>query len=633
MRPGVLAPAGDLRSLRTALAAGAAEGVRFAEQLGCTRVVVPRELSVEQIRTLRGQTEVELEVFVHGALCMSWSGQCLSSEAWGGRSANRGQCAQACRMPYDLMVDGEHQPLGDVERPDVPAGDGPELDPVPALGGEHGIATGPRVARVKPRPGSGVVFDAGNPEDRGEPGCRVFAVEKAGGGWILRFGRPGPDLSRVREGHRVWVTGDPADARAAEKLLAGPVDGRVALDLVVSGAAGQPLRVEAMAAGQAASVDGDVLTPARSGGLDEALLASKLGTLGGTPFTLGVLDTSDLEPGLHVPVSRLKALRRRLVEALVPLVERGRHRTIRTDAVATVRRHRVTGKPAAPPQLVPLVRTPEQLDAVIAAGLPEVELDWMEMVGLGKAVAKARAAGLGVTIATVRVQKPGEEGYDARIAKLRPDAVLVRHWGALMGFAERAEDERPVLYGDFSLNISNSVTAHHVLGLGLDSFTVTHDLDTVQLRALLANVPTSRAIVTVHHHIPTSHNEHCVDAQHLSAGRDWRTCGRPCDNHRVSLRDHQGREHPVVVDVECRNTVFNAAAQSAASLVPELVAAGVQRLRVEFVWESADEVRRTLAAYQALLDGECDAAECVRRVGVHEQFGVTLGTMQVLGAL
>src|SRR4029077_6276521 len=82
--------------------------------LGLTRIVVPRELSVDDIRAYRAGTSLELEVFVHGALCVAWSGQCLSSEARGGRSANRGQCAQACRLPYDLVIDGADRALGDV---------------------------------------------------------------------------------------------------------------------------------------------------------------------------------------------------------------------------------------------------------------------------------------------------------------------------------------------------------------------------------------------------------------------------------------------------------------------------------------------------------------------------------------
>ncbi|HZL56807.1 MAG TPA: peptidase U32 family protein, partial [Bryobacteraceae bacterium] len=89
------------------------EGVRFARALGVDRVTLARELSLKEIGTIREQTGAELEMFVHGALCVAYSGQCFSSEAWGGRSANRGQCAQACRLPYDLMVDGTHRPLAD----------------------------------------------------------------------------------------------------------------------------------------------------------------------------------------------------------------------------------------------------------------------------------------------------------------------------------------------------------------------------------------------------------------------------------------------------------------------------------------------------------------------------------------
>ena len=89
------------------------EGVRHAMGLGVRRMILARELSLDEIRAIRGQTDAELEVFVHGALCVSYSGQCFSSEAWGGRSANRGQCAQACRLPYEMLVDGRVEPLGD----------------------------------------------------------------------------------------------------------------------------------------------------------------------------------------------------------------------------------------------------------------------------------------------------------------------------------------------------------------------------------------------------------------------------------------------------------------------------------------------------------------------------------------
>jgi putative protease len=771
----------------TQMTVSSAEGARFAAALGVTRVVVPRELSVAEIRRLAAETDLELEVFIHGALCVSWSGQCLTSEAWGGRSANRGQCAQSCRMPYDLIVDGETRPLGDVKyllSPQDLAGvralpalaeigvhglkiegrqKGPQYvatavegyrrwrDAIAAhaghsseedrarldrdlldmalaysrgfsdgfLGGSdhqtlvegrfprsRGVYLGrvaavrgndvivepdpegrpwtgglglpadqprpaaPEGARAAPlpdvadlrleaapldlRPGMGVVFDAGRPEDAGEPGGPLFRVDPlSGGGWRLGFGAPGPDLGRVSAGQRVWVTGDPRLARHTSELLASEPMGRHAVDLVVTGSAGSRLVARATSGAHVATAESaSALAPARGGGLTDALLADKLGGLGNTPLRLARLDTAGLAPGLHLPVSELKELRRRLTAELVAAIERGPARAIREigagPVVETLRgqaRARVSplaGAPAAAltgvparPAILPLCRTDEQLDAMLALapalGVTEVELDWMEFVGLGRAAGRVRAAGLGLTIATVRVQKVGEEGFDARIARLRPDAVLVRHWGAVMWFREQpVADVRPILHGDFSLNVTNSVTASHLLGLGLDTLTAAHDLDEAQLLAMLDHVPAERMTVAVHHHIPTFHTEHCVYAHLLSGGRDFRSCGRPCEQHRVSLRDRVGLVHPVLVDVGCRNTVFNAQAQSAAGLVPGLLERGVRRFRVELVRESADETRRILTAYADLVAGRIGPREAVRRAGAHEQFGVTRGTMRVI---
>jgi len=90
------------------------EAVEFTKPYNMERVVLGRENNLKQIKTIGDQAKLPMEVFVHGALCVSYSGQCLTSEMWGGRSANRGECAQACRLPYDLIVDGEQKPMGDV---------------------------------------------------------------------------------------------------------------------------------------------------------------------------------------------------------------------------------------------------------------------------------------------------------------------------------------------------------------------------------------------------------------------------------------------------------------------------------------------------------------------------------------
>ncbi|MCA8947951.1 MAG: U32 family peptidase, partial [Planctomycetes bacterium] len=312
-------------------------------------------------------------------------------------------------------------------------------------------------------------------------------------------------------------------------------------------------------------------------------------------------------------------------------------RTVATESqLATVRRAaRARIAPAAARDgvaVVPLVREPAQLDAAIDAGCREVELDWMEFTGLGRAVERARAGGIAVTIATPRIGKPGEEALLERIRRLEPDGVLVRHFGALMrfvGWRVQAGD-RCALHGDFALNATNSITLLHLLGHGLETVTAALDLDETQLFALLEHVPGDRLAVIAHHRIPTFHTEHCVYAHLLGTGRDFRTCGRPCERHRVALRDHIGREHPVIVDVGCRNTVFHHEPQQGAPWLARLAGGGVRRFRVEFVRETAAEVATVLGAMRALVDGRIDAAEYAARTGAAGQIGVAAGGMRLL---
>jgi putative protease len=110
----------------TQMTLSSAECIGEVESLGIRRVVLPRELSIDEIAAIRRQTPVELEAFIHGALCISYSGQCLASLGLGGRSANRGQCAQPCRLPYQLVCDGRpvakpRPPAAPITKPRPPA--------------------------------------------------------------------------------------------------------------------------------------------------------------------------------------------------------------------------------------------------------------------------------------------------------------------------------------------------------------------------------------------------------------------------------------------------------------------------------------------------------------------------------
>ncbi|MEO8799510.1 MAG: U32 family peptidase, partial [Polyangiaceae bacterium] len=155
-------------------------------------------------------------------------------------------------------------------------------------------------------------------------------------------------------------------------------------------------------------------------------------------------------------------------------------------------------------------------------------------------------------------------------------------------------------------------------------------LDEVQLLALLRSPLGPWAEVVVHHPMALFHMEHCVIAAALSTGHDHKDCGRPCEKHRLSLRDRAGMDHPLEADVGCRNTVFHAAPQSAARLVPDVVAAGVRRFRIELVRETVDDVTRLVGAYQALISGKSTPSAVLRDLRSEGGYGVVRGSLRVI---
>ncbi len=114
----------------------------------------------------------------------------------------------------------------------------------------------------------------------------------------------------------------------------------------------------------------------------------------------------------------------------------------------------------------------------------------------------------------------------------------------------------------------------------------------------------------------------CVYARLLSSGTSYLDCGRPCEKHAVALRDQKGEEHPVIVDVGCRNTVFSAGANSVADDIPRLVGMGVRRFRVELLRETAKEAEALVRGYREVAEGKRSGAEVRARVGAVRRLGV-----------
>lgn len=698
-----------------------ASSVRFAEELGAVRVVLARELSIDDVRAISEGTRAELEVFVHGALCVAYSGQCLTSEAIGGRSANRGACAQACRLPYDLVVDGDVRPLGgmayllspeDLEAsalvPELASAGvrslkiegrlkGPEYvasttrlykkaalasvgDAPPPGDEDRAVAlqaytrgSGPGFLKgtdhqrlvdgktcdhrglflgtVGPTPsrpgarrtvdvqleaplrrGDGVLFE-GKKAGEGEVGGRVWSIFR--GGVDVEVAEPservsvwlGPDKTFVppEPGGRVWKTSDPVAAAEARKAFERE-PARLGFSVTVSGNHGElPTFTARVASGLEVSVQGDLpLAPAERP-LAEAVVRDKLGKLKDTPFFLDAIELRVPERTL-VPPSSMNRARRALVDELTRALGSRAHVVHDVDLGAF---GAVALPPAVPPGLFVLARDLPQARAAFLAGATGVYLDFLELQGVGVALRALRAEGHElVGVAPPRIRKPGEEKIDRYLASLEPSVTLVRGLGAL----HDGPLDTSLRIGDFSLNVTNAVTARYLLSRGLRAFTPSFDSDAAQVVSLLRGDLAARAEVVVHHPMPLFHTEHCVFAHLLSEGRDHRTCGRPCERHAVALRDRAGMTHPVIADVGCRNTVFHERSQSAADIVPTLVKQGVGRFRIELVRETPDDVRRVVSAYRELVAGTLSPPEVVRALRTEAGYGVVRGSLRVLAS-
>jgi putative protease len=193
------------------------------------------------------------------------------------------------------------------------------------------------------------------------------------------------------------------------------------------------------------------------------------------------------------------------------------------------------------------------------------------------------------------------------------DGYLVRNYDHLKAFAGQR------LRGDFSLNVANPLTADYFINHhGLERVTASYDLNIGQLEALLQHAPGPWFDITLHQHMPMFHMEHCVFCAFLSKGKDYRDCGRPCDTHRVALRDRVGAEHPLKADAGCRNTVYNNRAQTGAEYAARLMELGARQLPRRILNEPADEVTRTVTRYVSSSRGEVSRHRAVARTEAHQ---------------
>jgi len=370
------------------------------------------------------------------------------------------------------------------------------------------------------------------------------------------------------------------------------------------------------------------LATAQKEPMNTARLRQQLGRLGGTPFYLADL-RNELDGALILPVSELNRLRREIVSQLEILRAKPKEWTLNLAAGSAARRDSAASHARTPPQLIVLVRNLAQLEAALNCGIQTVYCEfedpkkYREAVHFFRSQSSIIPAPSSIWVAPPRITKPGEEWILKQVRSCDADGYLVRNYDHLKYFS----DVRRI--GDFSLNVANPLTAEYFISrFGLERVTASYDLNSEQLEALLKSAPPEWFEVTIHQHMPMFHMEHCVFCAFLSQGTDYTNCGRPCDRHEVKLRDRVGAEHVLKADAGCRNTVFNARAQTGAEYVARMLALGARHFRIEFVNETPQEATRTIAAYTRLLRGEITGAELWREFKLIRQLGVIRGPME-----
>ncbi len=298
-----------------------------------------------------------------------------------------------------------------------------------------------------------------------------------------------------------------------------------------------------------------------------------------------------------------------------------------------------------------LCRSPEQVRGALDAGARRIALDFLDLVGLKEAARDLKLAGVRRTLALPRVQKPGEERIESYLLGLEPEEMLVRSLGSLerlrglralhggrtdgaeIGAARRGDGGFPLLVGDVSLNAVNPDTMEILLGLGLDRITPGMDLNGEQLEGLVEAFPRDpgpgRCEISLHHHLPLFHTEHCVFAAFLSDGADYRNCGRPCDRHRIALRDRTGQTHPVVADVGCRNTVFGARPLNSLAHLAALRRLGIVHFRIEMITQDRRSAARLVEVHRSVWEGRVAVAEAHRTLQADSAYGISAGSPEL----
>ena len=553
------------------------EGVMEAAALGCSRVVLARELPAEEIAHICKKSPVEIEVFVHGALCMCYSGQCYLSSVIGRRSGNRGQCAQPCRLPYGYgRFESTRYPLS--LKDNCLAG---ELDELRRMGVAsikiEGRMKRPEYVAIVTR-AYRTVLNGGKlmPSDLQELET-AFSRQGFTDGYFR--GQTGSDMfGRRQEGE------DTADLFASARATYEQGEPqRIGVRFYAMIRRGEPAQLAVEDPdGNLCRTRGPVPEQAVYRSLTPQDLEQQLKKTGGTPYLCTAVRSS-LDPDLMLPASAINAMRRDVIAELT--AKRGRAAPARLNAYDEPPRYDGI---AGEPQLTIAVRTAGQITSRMLSMKPTVL--YVPLSELVEHPDLPQRVSVETQLAAIlpRVIWSGELAPVARqlrtVYEMGVRQVLAGNLGQLhiaraAGFAVR---------GDFGLNIVNSRAMRYLREQGLDSQLLSFELTLPQIRDISKAVP---AELLIYGRLPLMLMENCVMKN--------RTGICACQTGTVRLVDRVGEEFPIVKDPgTCRNVLLNGKKLYLLDKKDALRGMGLWALRLQFTTENPGEIDKVLMDYQ-----------------------------------
>ena len=552
------------------------EGVRQAAAMGIARVVLARELSREDIAYICRNSPVEIEVFVHGALCMCYSGQCYMSSVIGRRSGNRGQCAQPCRLPYGYDHYEERYPLSLRDNCLVSYLQELERMGVASIKIEGRMKRPEYVATV-----TGIYREA---LDGGTVGRQQMEQLRAA------FSRQGftqgyyeGSLGRHMFGTRQQEQESKAQLQSARATYEAVEPQRVPIRFYAIVANGQNVMLAVQDAdGNICKTQGAIPEIAQRHSVTQEELAARLSKTGGTPFVCESV-RSVVDPGLSVPAAELNRLRRELLTHLSAV--RGRRSAPQIGAYT--KPPHVMG-PKTQPVLTVSVYKASQITKEMLRMKPAVL--YVPLSEITEQPQAFRALAKQVTLAAVlpRVVRDGEtqhvlDGLEL-VSSIGIRRVLVGNLGQLSLVQSRGLEAA----GDFGMNLCNSRAMEMQRKLGLVSATASFELTLPQIRDLSKPLPTE---LIVYGRLPLMLTENCIIRN--------RTGACTCRSGPVKLVDRIGEEFRIVRDCgTCRNVVLNGKKLYLLDKKEELRRLGLWALRLSFTTENSAEIDSVLSGWR-----------------------------------